>query len=123
MAVTVPLPSDLEEELRGEHPDLERRVLEDFVVESFRRGDVSSGEAGRILGLESRWDAIRFLSERKVYPGYEVEDLRQDLALVGSARTRDPIGLWSRTPGRSTTSSCRASPPSNRWRCRWGIAV
>ena len=80
MAVTVLIPEEIEQELRQEYPDLERRILEGYVVEAFRRGDLSSGEAGRILGMHNRWEAIQFLSERGVYPGYDVEDYRQDRA-------------------------------------------
>ena len=89
MSVTVPIPPDLEEELRQEYPDLERRVLEGFAVEAFRRGDLSSGGVGRILEMASRWEAIRFLSERGVYPGYDIDDLHQDLANSAGARSRD----------------------------------
>lgn len=78
MTLTIKIPEGVEQHLRQEHPDLERRIVENYVVEAFRQGDVSSAEAGMILGLPSRWEAIAFLSERGVYPGYDADDYRKD---------------------------------------------
>jgi hypothetical protein len=78
MAVTFALPKNIEMQLRAEWPELERRALEGFVAEAFRNGKLSSHEIGEILGFESRWEAIEFLSERGVYPGYDLEDLQSD---------------------------------------------
>jgi len=60
--------------MRQEIPDLERYALEAFVVETFRIGKIGSAEAAEILGLSDRWAGIEFLSQRGVYPGYELED-------------------------------------------------
>lgn len=50
----------------------QRRMLEKFVVEAFRDGKLSSFEVCEMLSFESWWDAIGFLSERGVYPGYDL---------------------------------------------------
>ncbi len=78
MPITVEIPEEVEKQLRKEFPDLDRRILEGFVAESFRRGDLSSAQVGQILGMQFRWEAIDFLSKRGVYPGYDLDDLEQD---------------------------------------------
>ncbi|MCX6378069.1 MAG: UPF0175 family protein [Armatimonadetes bacterium] len=86
MTLTIEIPERIEQHLRQEHPDLERRITENYVVEAFRQGDLSSAEAGVILGLSSRWEAIDFLSERGVYPGYDVNDYQQDIEQLRKRR-------------------------------------
>jgi predicted HTH domain antitoxin len=71
-------PQEIEQQLQAEWPDLERHILEGFAVEAFRQGKLSSYEVSKILGFDSRMEAIRFLSERGVYPGYDVEDFEED---------------------------------------------
>jgi predicted HTH domain antitoxin len=79
MAITLELPQEMERQLREEHPDLDRHILEGYAVDAFRRGELGSAQVCEILGMRSRWEAIRFLGEQGVYPGYEAEDLEQDL--------------------------------------------
>lgn len=80
MAVVVELPQEVENQLRAGWPGLERHALEGLVVEAFRSGQFSSHEVAQVRGLESRWDAIRFLSERGAYPGTDLDDLNADRA-------------------------------------------
>jgi hypothetical protein len=86
MAITIEIPVQIEQQLQGNWPNLERHALEGFVTEAFRQGKLSSHQVGQALGMTSRWQAIEFLSERGVYPGYDVDDLEQD------RRTLDRIG-------------------------------
>lgn len=78
MTLTLRLPDELQKRLETDWPDLERRALESLLVEAYRQKKLSSHEVGRALGLESRWEAVRFLSERGVYPNYDLEDLEED---------------------------------------------
>ena len=91
MAITVDIPQDVEKELREEWPELERRALEAFVVEAYREKKISSYTAGRILGFESRWKTIDFLSERGVYPNYDVEDFNKDMENLAKLENRHEI--------------------------------
>lgn len=84
MAITVPVSQEMERQLRADFPDLERRFVEGYAVEAFRRGEISSHQVGQILGLGGRASAIRFLSERGVYPGYDADDFAQDLQTLES---------------------------------------
>lgn len=79
MAIMVQLPQEVERQLRANFPDIERRLLEGYAVESFRRGELSSYQVGQILNLRNRGAAIQFLSEHGAYPGYDAEDFKQDL--------------------------------------------
>lgn len=88
MAVTLQLPPEVERRLRAEYPDLGRHILEGYVVDAFRRGEMSSGQVGQLLGMRTRWEAIEFLSERGVYPGYEVDDLTEDIKTLAELGTR-----------------------------------
>ena len=78
MTLTFPLSEPIEIQMRQEIPDLERYALEAFVAETFRNGKIGSAVVAEMLGLSDRWAAIEFLSERGVYPGYELEDLESD---------------------------------------------
>ncbi len=82
MAIVVELPQDIESQLRAEWPELERHALEGLVTEAFRSGKLSSHEVAQLLGFESRWEAMRFLSERGAYPGYDLDDLTADRATL-----------------------------------------
>lgn len=79
MAITLNLPQDIEQQLREEWHDLERRTLEALVVEAYRQKKIGEHAVGVLLGFEDRWDTINFLSERGVYPNYDVEDFEEDM--------------------------------------------
>lgn len=54
MAITVHLPPEVIDRLRSEFPDLERRLLEAYVPDAYRRGELSSFQVRQILGFEDR---------------------------------------------------------------------
>lgn len=88
MAIVIQLPPQLEEQLQAEWPDLAQHALEGFVIEAFRNGKLSSHEVEQLLHFNSRWEAVRFLSERGVYPGYELEDLQEDRDVLANLEKR-----------------------------------
>ena len=79
MSVTVHLPPDLEERLRSRFPNLDRRVLEGYAVDAYRRGELSSFQVGQILGFKDRWETNEFLSAQGVFPNYDAEDFEADM--------------------------------------------
>lgn len=79
MSVTIHLPDGVEEQLRSKFTDLDRHILEGFVIEKYRRGELSSHQVAQILGFNSRWETIDFLSRHGVYPNYDVEDFEADV--------------------------------------------
>lgn len=78
MSITISLPEEVERQLRQDWPDMERHALEGFLIEAYRQKRVSAYQVGKLLGLTDYWDAIQFLSERGVYPNYDLEDLEED---------------------------------------------
>ena len=88
MSISIIIPDDVENRLRGFVPDLERYALEGFVVEAYRQKKIGTHIAGMLLGLPSRWDTIEFLSERGVYPNYDVADLELDLKNLENLRKK-----------------------------------
>ncbi len=89
MPIVVELPPDIESQLRAEWPELERHALEGLVTEAFRSGRMSSHEVAQSLGLISRWEAMRFLSERGAYPAYDTDELAADRATLDRVMQSD----------------------------------
>ena len=69
MSITIP-------DVATESP---RRLLEETVLALWSGGAISSGKAGRLLGL-TRIEFWKFAGERNAAWPYTVEDLEQDVA-------------------------------------------
>lgn len=75
MQITVELPNDL-----TQRPDPAREALEAIAIAGYRSGNLTAYQAGRLLGLTSRFEFEAFLKNRGVYEqAYSVEDLEEDL--------------------------------------------
>ena len=59
-----------------------RHQQEADVIECYRRGKVSCGKLGEVLGLASRWEAEAFLQARGIELNYDEQELEQDLATI-----------------------------------------
>jgi predicted HTH domain antitoxin len=68
MAVTIQLPSDLEQRLRAESPDLDTEAREAVALDLFRRGKVSHYELSKVLGLD-RFETDAYLKRHNVVEG------------------------------------------------------
>ena len=73
MAVTFQLPSDVEQKLRAESPDLEGDAKQAYAVELFRRGKLTHYELSKVLGLD-RVETDAFLKRHNVYEGSLTDD-------------------------------------------------
>lgn len=83
MSITLDLPQEIEKILREEWAgSLPRKVLEAVAVEAYRDKKIGSAQVGRILGFENRWETLEFLSQRGVYPNYDLEEFEEDLKLL-----------------------------------------
>ena len=89
MSITVQLPQQIQQQLQSEWTDLERHALEGLITEAFRQGKLSSIQVGQALGMDDRWEAIQFLSERGAYPGYEEEDFARDMDALAKLNARN----------------------------------
>ena len=75
MQITVELPNDL-----IQHPDPAREALEAIAIAGYRSGSLTAYQAGRLLGLTSRFEFEAFLKSRGIFEqAYSVEDLDEDL--------------------------------------------
>ena len=87
MALTIQLPSDLEQALRREFGDLDQAAKEALLVELYRRDKLTQYEVSQALGLE-RFETDALLKKHNVtedLPTAEelAEDLRRLTQLVG----------------------------------------
>ena len=81
MRVSFDLPTDAAAELVS-LGDINQAAKEAFVIRAFETGKVSVGVVAKLLGLESRWDAERWLKERDVEAPISHEQLDQDRAAL-----------------------------------------
>ncbi len=69
MTITLDIPDEIERDILGmDNALLNRKLMEITAVEAYRDRRISSSDAGRMLGFESRWETIAFLSQFKAYP-------------------------------------------------------
>ena len=66
MPISFEIPAELEAGLAAEFGDLNRVAKEAFVIQSYRSGKISVGVVAQLLGLESRWDAERWLKDHNI---------------------------------------------------------
>jgi len=79
MQFTITIPDHLVNLLRETlGDDLNRAVLEHFVVDGYRTGKLSRFQVQSILEFENRWDTENWLGDRGVNVSYSIEDLRAD---------------------------------------------
>ncbi|MGA2441544.1 MAG: UPF0175 family protein [Tepidisphaeraceae bacterium] len=88
MALTIQLPSELEEALRREFGDLDQAAKEALLVELYRQDKLTQYEVSQALGLE-RFETDALLKKHNVtedLPTAEelAEDLRRLTQLVGN---------------------------------------
>lgn len=78
MEIAISLPDDLATQLAEHSEDLPRRAMEALAADAYRRGDFSSAEVQRILGLASRFEVATFLQEAGVSIAYSEAELEAD---------------------------------------------
>ncbi len=79
MIITLHLPEDAEETIRRAWGDqIDRATLEALVIDGYRTGKLGISQVRRLLGLESRWDAQKWLGERGIPLNYSLEDFETD---------------------------------------------
>lgn len=85
MDVTVHIPDELAKRL-GDTGEVERRIVEAFVLEEFKLGHLTVHEIRELLGFATRMQLDAFLKTHAVYEDYTLEDLereRQGLRRLG----------------------------------------
>ncbi|MFN0165888.1 MAG: UPF0175 family protein [Bryobacteraceae bacterium] len=78
MHVTVDLPEDIASQLASDEQALSRAAVEALAIEGVRSGKLSTGQARRLLGFETRLEVDSFLKDHGVVPTISVEDVERD---------------------------------------------
>lgn len=86
MAVTIALPAPIEQQLRQQWGNLDRKALEALVIEGYRAEALSAGQVAELLGL-SVVETEAFLKERGVMLHLTIEDFERDQAALKQSRS------------------------------------
>ncbi len=87
MAITIDLPSDIEEDLRSRLGDLDAQAKEAFAVELYRQRKLTHCQLSKLLGL-SRFETDGVLKEHEVYYDLTLEDVLRDAETSHRARSQ-----------------------------------
>ncbi len=79
MTVALEIPDEFSRLLAEKWGDVPRHILESVAAEGYASGALTAFEVRRLLGHDSRMETLNFLTTRRVWPRYEVEDLKQDV--------------------------------------------
>jgi hypothetical protein len=80
MELTINLPEDVTESLRGSWGDVSRHVLEALAAEGYRTDALTETQIQRLLGFESRFQVHALLRRFHVPYHYTEADVEDDLA-------------------------------------------
>lgn len=80
MDVTISLPDDISESLKGQWGNVSRHAIETIAAEGYRTGALTERQVRRLLGLETRFEVHALLKEHEVPLHYTQADLEEDLA-------------------------------------------
>ena len=86
MKMVLEIPDEISAELNRKLADQARAALEALAAAAYGQAVLSLEQVRRLLGLESMWDAKAVLSKHGAWPSMEVDDLREDLAVLRSLR-------------------------------------
>ena len=78
MRVTLDLPEELIENLGADAQALSVAAREALVAEGVRSRRLSTAQARRVLGMETRFQIEAFLKERGIDSPLTIEDVRRD---------------------------------------------
>jgi len=86
MKMILEIPDEISAELSRKLANPARAALEALAAAAYGQDVLSLEQVRRLLDLESMWDAKAVLSKHGAWPGMEVEDFREDLAVLRSLR-------------------------------------
>lgn len=78
MEISITIPDDIAQRLRGRWRDLPRHALEALVADAYRHGLLTAGQVRQWLDLPSRLEVDAFLKQAGAYLHYTPEDLDKD---------------------------------------------
>jgi len=91
LSVILDLPTDVEDKLRRESPDLAAEVKEAYALELFRRGKLTHYELSRVLGLD-HLETDAWLQQLRVFEGsLTMADLEGDRQTLDRVMNQGPL--------------------------------
>ena len=81
------IPDEISEELTRKLANPARAALEALAAAAYGQNVLSLEQVRRLLGLDTTWAAKAVISKHGSWPGMELEDFREDMAVVESLRT------------------------------------
>lgn len=87
MTISFELPNDLQNELQLAFGDLGQAAKEALAVRGYTERKYGLSTLRRLLGLETRWDVERWLTEHHIERNYSSEDLQADIETLRSLRS------------------------------------
>jgi hypothetical protein len=78
LQVTIELPDELAEQIRGSSGDIGRLMLEAFALERYRSGAMTGWQVQQLVGLKNRFELDAFLKHAGIFPEYTAEELALD---------------------------------------------
>ena len=78
MEISITVPDDIAERLRGQWQDLPRHALEALAADGYRQGLLTTAQVRHLLGLSSRLEVDAFLKRAGADLPYSEEDLEKD---------------------------------------------
>lgn len=86
MKMVLEIPDEIQAELDRKLADPARSALEALAAAAYGQGILSLEQVRRLLGLESSWEAKEVLSKYGSWPGIELDDFREDMAVLDGLR-------------------------------------
>ena len=78
MQITISLPDNIAQSLEAKWGNLERRLLEQIVVQAYREGAISAGKVRELLGMKNRLEADAFLQSKGIHLAYDEAEFEAD---------------------------------------------
>ncbi len=78
MQLTLEIPEDLAQRFAADASGLSRAALEALALEGVRSGKLTTAQARRLLGIQSRYEMDGFLKAHGVLLSVTIEDVRRD---------------------------------------------
>ncbi len=87
MTISFDLPTDVEQQLRLVLGDIGQAAKEALAIHGYNQRKFGASTVRRLLGLETKWEAEKWLAERGIIRNYSVEDFRADRKTLRSLTT------------------------------------
>ncbi len=82
MEVSLQIPDELAERIGGHVALLEKAALEAVAAKAYEEELLSLEQVRILLDIPSRWEAMVVLKKHQVWPGHDIEEVLEDMAVL-----------------------------------------